>query len=76
MFNVVVGIIWQLSLTLIPIYIVIREELSLLVSIAILGITMYILKKNWYDGLKDIDKEFEETIEEEPVTDRTEPVNV
>lgn len=51
MFNVVVGIIWQLALTLVPIYIIIRENLPLLSSIAILLITTLILKKNWYDKL-------------------------
>lgn len=66
MFNVVIGIIWQLSLTLIPIYIVLREQTSLIVSVAILGITMYILKKNWYDKLKDIDEDFEKTVLQGP----------
>ncbi len=62
-FNVVVGIIWQTSLTIIPIYIILREQLPLMVSIAILGITMYILKRNWYDHLKKEDRILEEEIE-------------
>lgn len=56
MVNVVVGIIWQCSLTIIPIYIILREQLPLITSVAILGITMYILKKNWYDHLKKEDQ--------------------
>lgn len=63
MFNVVVGIIWQTSLTIIPIYIILREQLPLIVSIAILGITMHILKKNWYDHLKKEDRILEEELE-------------
>lgn len=63
MVNVVVGIIWQTSLTIIPIYIILREQLPLLTSIAILGITMYILKKNWYDHLKKEDRILEQELE-------------
>ncbi|MBL3655772.1 sodium:solute symporter family protein [Fulvivirga sediminis] len=61
--NVVVGIIWQTSLTIIPIYIILREELPLLISVIILFITMLILKKNWYDKLDKEDEILEEEIE-------------
>lgn len=67
--NVVVGIIWQCSLTIIPIYIILREELPLLVSIAILGITMYILKRNWYDHLYKEDQILEEELKKEEEED-------
>jgi Na+/proline symporter len=50
--NVAVGIIWQLSLTALPIYLVLREW-SLVVSIAVvLVITSVFLKFNWYDKLE------------------------
>jgi solute:Na+ symporter, SSS family len=55
MSNVVVGIIWQTSLTVFPIYIILREELPLLTTVIILLITTLILKKNWYDKLNDDD---------------------
>jgi solute:Na+ symporter, SSS family len=55
MTNVVVGIIWQTSLTVFPIYIILREELPLLTTVIILLITTLILKKNWYDRLNDDD---------------------
>jgi len=55
MFNVVVGIIWQTCLTVVPVYIIIREQLPLITSILILLITTFILKKNWYDKLKEED---------------------
>lgn len=63
MFNVFIGIIWQLSLTLIPIYLVIKENLSFAISCLIMLITMLILKKTWYDKLKDVDEDFEKLIE-------------
>lgn len=68
--NVLVGIIWQSCLTIIPIYIILREELPLLASIAILGITMYILKKNWYDHLHKEDKILEQELKKEEAEDR------
>jgi SSS family solute:Na+ symporter len=53
MFNVVIGIIWQTSLIVIPIYLIIKESVSLITAIIILAITSLILKKNWYDKLTD-----------------------
>ncbi|CAN0423473.1 unnamed protein product, partial [Phaeothamnion confervicola] len=58
MFNVIVGIIWQVCLTVIPVYIIIREEMPLYTSIGILLVTTYILKKNWYDKLEQEDQKF------------------
>jgi solute:Na+ symporter, SSS family len=55
MFNVVIGIIWQVCLTVIPVYIIIREQLPLVTSIGILLVTTLILKKNWYDKLQQAD---------------------
>jgi Na+/proline symporter len=51
MVNVVVGIVWQLCLTLLPLYLVMRQHLSLAVTAVILGVTCVILKRNWYDRL-------------------------
>ena len=51
MFNVVIGIIWQTSLVVIPIYLIIKENVSLITAIIILAITSFILKKSWYDRL-------------------------
>ncbi len=62
MFNVTVGIVWQICLTVIPVYIIIREQLPLLTSIGILLVTTLILKKNWYDRLK-----YEDVVDQEPV---------
>lgn len=57
MFNVVVGIVWQICLTVIPIYVILREQMPLINSVVILLITSLILKKNWYDKLKELDDE-------------------
>ncbi len=68
MFNVTVGIVWQVCLTVIPVYIIIREQLPLLTSIVILLVTTLILKKNWYDKLKEEDMLTHEPVEKEEKT--------
>jgi hypothetical protein len=55
-FNVVIGIIWQTCLTVLPVYIIIREQLSVVTSIGILIVTTIILKRNWYDKLANEDR--------------------
>jgi SSS family solute:Na+ symporter len=63
MFNVVVGIIWQVTLVVIPIYLVIREPSSMTIAIIICLIATIILKKNWWDKLND-------SFGDEPVIDK------
>ena len=58
MFNVAVGIVWQCCLTLVPMYIVVKEGFPLVTSIIILVITSLILKKNWYDKMCIEEKEY------------------
>ncbi len=58
MCNVAIGIVWQSCLTLIPMYIVIKEGMPLLSTILVLGITTLILKKNWYDKMNEEEKEY------------------
>jgi len=53
MFNVVIGIIWQTSLVVFPIYLVLREKVSLMVAGGVAIVTMLILKKTWWDKLED-----------------------
>lgn len=50
-FNVGVGIIWQLTLMVVPICIVIRERRTLWLSLAVLAVTSVIMKFTWYDKL-------------------------
>ena len=52
MVNVAVGIVWQLTLALIPIYFIIREYRPMWISIAVLAVTSVFLKFNWYEKLE------------------------
>jgi Na+/proline symporter len=50
--NVVVGIVWQLMFTTIPIFLVIKEYKPMVVCTVILAVTSVFLKYNWYDKLE------------------------
>lgn len=50
--NVMVGIIWQLTLVVIPIYLVIREFSPMAIGLGVFAITSWILKRNWLDKLE------------------------
>jgi hypothetical protein len=52
MINVAVGIIWQLSLTALPIYLVLRQWSWCGAIAAVLIVTTVIIKFNWYDKLE------------------------
>lgn len=56
--NVIVGIVWQMSLIILPIYLVIHNFKAFWITLTIVIISMIILKFNWYDHLKKADKEF------------------
>ena len=51
MFNVLVGTIWQTALVIIPFYVVLMQWTPMLITLAIIAATSWILKKNWYDRL-------------------------
>ena len=53
MLNVIVGIIWQLSLIIVPIYMVIGKKIYMIIGIAILIITTIFLKFKWWDRLEE-----------------------
>jgi SSS family solute:Na+ symporter len=53
LFNVVIGIVWQIGLTALGIYIVLRDYESLTWSLGIVLLTSAILKRTWYDKLID-----------------------
>lgn len=63
MFNVAIGIIWQCSLTLIPMYIVIQQGFPLVTSILVLGRTSLILKKNRFDKMCQDELEYNRFME-------------
>ena len=53
MFNVMLGIIAQLCLTILPLYAVLWMKLPLLVTVLILAVIIIILKKTWWNKLED-----------------------
>ena len=53
MFNVALGIIAQLCLTILPMYVVLWMKLPLLMTVIILAVIMIILKKTWWNKLED-----------------------
>ncbi|HSO78108.1 MAG TPA: hypothetical protein VLQ76_06030 [Bacteroidales bacterium] len=53
MFNIVIGITWQISLMVFPVFLVLREWTPFLVSTGIMIVTSVILKFNWWNKLKD-----------------------
>ena len=52
MFNIVVGITWQVSLVALPIYIVIQKFRNAVITAAIIAVTSIVLKFTWYNHLK------------------------
>jgi len=50
-FNVTVGIIWQVTLVALPVYIVIQNPRGIAGTLAVLVTTTLILKKSWFDHL-------------------------
>ena len=49
--NVAVGIIWQTSLVVAPVYLIIREWYAMGIAVALAVATSYWLKKRWFDEL-------------------------
>jgi len=52
-FNIAIGMTWQISLVVLPIYLVIKETIPLLLASVVMLLTSFILKKNWYDKLEN-----------------------
>jgi Na+/proline symporter len=52
MVNVTVGIVWQLCLTILPLYLVMKQGFPLAVAAVLLFLTTAFLKRNWYDKLE------------------------
>jgi Na+/proline symporter len=53
MFNIVVGIVWQIALVALPLYIVIQEFQRAALTLAVILATSAILKFTWYDHLAE-----------------------
>ena len=53
MMNCSVGIAWQMSMVVIPIYLVIREFISMSIAFVVFAATTVFLKIYWYDKLEE-----------------------
>ncbi|HOT96904.1 MAG TPA: Na+:solute symporter [bacterium] len=53
MFNVLIGIVWQTSLVILPIFIVIREKASMLETLGVLIVSSLILHRTWWKNITD-----------------------
>jgi Na+/proline symporter/heme/copper-type cytochrome/quinol oxidase subunit 4 len=51
MFNIAVGIVWQVALVVLPLYIVIQEFQRAAITLAVILVTSAILKFTWYNHL-------------------------
>lgn len=56
MFNVAVGICWQVALVALPIYVVIQNS-NAWIALAVVAVTSVILKFTWYDHLRHIERQ-------------------
>ena len=52
-FNVIVGMVWQMAQVLIPMYFMIKNNTQLAIWTVIFFVCSYLLKKFWWDRLKD-----------------------
>jgi hypothetical protein len=55
MFNIAVGMVWQIALVALPIYIVTWRLHHALIAFAIVAGTSVVLKFTWYDNLKKLE---------------------
>jgi Na+/proline symporter len=53
MFNIAIGIVWQVALVALPLYIVIQEFYRVAIALAVILVTSAILKFTWYDHLNE-----------------------
>jgi Na+/proline symporter len=51
--NIAVGIVWQVALVVLPLYVVIREFQRAAITLAVILVTSAILKFTWYDHLNE-----------------------
>ncbi len=53
MFNIAIGIVWQISLVVLPLYVVIQEFVRAAITLGVILVTSLILKFTWYDHLTE-----------------------
>ncbi|MEQ9581925.1 MAG: sodium:solute symporter, partial [Arenibacter sp.] len=54
-FNVAIGIIWQMSMIVIPLYLLTKNTEETIIAVVVFIATSVILKKTWYNNLKNVD---------------------
>jgi len=54
-FNVVIGIIWQMAMIVIPLYLLTKNTEETIIAVVVFIVTSVILKKTWYNNLKNVD---------------------
>ncbi|AXT60145.1 sodium:solute symporter [Aquimarina sp. AD10] len=52
--NCIIGVVWQMTFVLAPIYLIIKEYYYLSIVLVLMLITSLILKRTWYDKIKQI----------------------
>jgi Na+/proline symporter len=52
MTNVVIGVVWQTSLRLIPVFLIVFQLTSMWIAVGLVVVTTVLLKRNWYDKLE------------------------
>ena len=67
MFNIAVGIIWQIALVVLPMYVVIWELKRAAITLAVVLVTSAILKFTWYDHLERREIETNREVERDNV---------
>ena len=55
MFNVVVGIAWQMSMVVLPMYFLTRNNSGTVAALVVFALCSFILKRNWFDRLSEVD---------------------
>ena len=53
MFNVLIGVIAQTLLVVMPLYLILHKNIPFIISTAILLVCVFILKKNWWNHIKE-----------------------
>jgi solute:Na+ symporter, SSS family len=51
--NVIIGIVWQTSMILLALYLIIQDYYAVATAVLTLAVTSYILKKTWWDKLSE-----------------------
>lgn len=57
--NIIIGIVWQMSQVILPIYFMLKQNYQALIWALVFAVSSYLLKKLWWDKLHEADASFE-----------------